>query len=57
VKAGLRLPVLDLLPDGSYLSLVARGTLHDKARSKLIAATRAGEYLDPAQAMLVRVIE
>jgi len=57
VKADLRLPVLDLLPDGSYLSLVARGTLHDKARNKLIAATRAGEYLDPAQAMLVRVIE
>jgi hypothetical protein len=33
VKADLRLPVLELLPDGSYLSLVARPTLHDKARS------------------------
>ena len=57
VKAGLRLPVLELLPDGSYLSLVARPTLHDKARAKLIAAARAGEHLDPAQAMRVRVIE
>ena len=57
VKADLRLPVLDLLPDGSYLSVVARPTLHDKARDKLIAAARAGEYLDPAQAMRVRVIE
>jgi Insertion element 4 transposase N-terminal/Transposase DDE domain len=57
VKADLRLPVLDLLPDGSYLSVVARPTLHDKARSKLIAAARAGERLDPAQAMRVRVIE
>jgi hypothetical protein len=57
VKADLRLPVLDLLPDGSYLSLVARPTLHDKARSKLIAAARAGEHLDPGQAMRVRVIE
>jgi hypothetical protein len=57
VKADLRLPVLDLLPDGSYLSVVARPTLHDKARNKLIAAARAGEYLDPAQAMRVRVIE
>jgi Insertion element 4 transposase N-terminal len=57
VKAGLRLPVLELLPDGSYLSLVARPTLHDKARNKLIAAARAGERLDPAQAMRVRVIE
>jgi hypothetical protein len=57
VKAGLRLPVLELLPDGSYLSVVARPTLHDKARAKLIAAARAGEHLDPAQAMRVRVIE
>ena len=57
VKADLRLPVLDLLPDGSYLSLVAMPTLHDKARGKLIAAARAGERLDPALAMRVRVIE
>jgi hypothetical protein len=57
VKADLLLPVLELLPDGSYLSLVAKPTLHDKARNKLIAAARAGEYLDPAQAMRVRVIE
>jgi hypothetical protein len=57
VKADLRLPVLELLPDGSYLSLVARPALHDKARNKLIAAARAGEHLDPGQAMRVRVIE
>ena len=57
VKADLRLPVLELLPDGSCLSVVARPTLHDKARAKLIAAARAGEYLDPALAMRVRVIE
>jgi hypothetical protein len=57
VKADLRLPVLELLPDGSYLSLVARPTLHDKARNKLIAAARAGEHLDEGQAMQVRVVE
>jgi len=57
VKADLRLPVLDLLPDGSCLSLVAKPTLKDKARAKLIAAARAGEHLDPGQAMRVRVIE
>jgi hypothetical protein len=57
VQAGLRLPVLGLLPDGSYLSLVAKPTLHDKTRNKLIAAARAGERLDPAQAVRVRVIE
>jgi Insertion element 4 transposase N-terminal/Transposase DDE domain len=57
VKADLRLPVLDLLPDGSYLSVLARPALHDKARSKLVTAARAGEHLDPGQAMRVRVIE
>jgi Insertion element 4 transposase N-terminal/Transposase DDE domain len=57
VKADLRLPVLELLPDGSYLSVVARPTLHDKARGKLIEAARAGERLDESQAMRVRVIE
>jgi hypothetical protein len=57
VKADLRLPVLDLLPDGSYTSVVAKPALHDKAQAKLIAAARAGEHLDPAQAMRVRVIE
>jgi hypothetical protein len=57
VKAGLRRPVVELLPDGSYLSVLAKPTLHDKARAKLIAAARAGEHLDPAQAMRVRVIE
>jgi len=49
--------VLELLPDGSYLSLVAKPTLHDKARGKLIAAARAGELSGPAEAMRVRVIE
>jgi hypothetical protein len=57
VKADLRLPVLELLPDGSYASVVARPALHDKARNKLIAAARAGEDLDPGQAARVRVIE
>ncbi len=57
VKSDLRLPVLELLPDGSYVSLVVRPAVHDKARSKLIAAARAGERLDPGQAARVRVIE
>jgi hypothetical protein len=54
---GLRLPVLELLPDGSCLSFVAMRALHGKARAKLIAAVRAGEHLGPAQAMRVRVVE
>ena len=57
VKSDLRLPVLELLPDGSYTSVVVRPAVHDKARDKLIAAARAGEHLDPGQAARVRVIE
>jgi Insertion element 4 transposase N-terminal len=57
VKSDLRLPVLELLPDGSYISVVAWPRLHDKARNKLLAAARAGEHLDPGQATRVRVIE
>jgi hypothetical protein len=57
VKSDLRLPVLELLPDGSYTSVLVRPAVHDKARNKLIAAARAGEHLDPGQAVRVRVIE
>jgi hypothetical protein len=53
VKSDLRLPVLELLPGGSYASVVARPGLHDKARNKLIAAARAGERLDEDQARTV----
>ncbi len=57
VKSDLRLPVLELLPDGSYASVVARPGLRDKARDKLIASARAGGHLDRGQAVRVRVIE
>jgi hypothetical protein len=57
VKSDLRLPVLELLPDASYTSILVRPAVHDKARNKLIAAARAGEHLDPGQAVRVRVIE
>jgi hypothetical protein len=57
VKSDLRLPVLELLPDGSYASILVRPAVHDKARNKLIAAARAGEHPDPGQATRVRVIE
>ena len=57
VKADLVLPVLELLPDGSYSSVLFRPGLHDKARGILIAAARAGEDLDEDKAVPVRVIE
>ena len=51
VKADLVLPVLELLPDGSYSSVLFRPGLHDKARGILIAAARAGEDLDEDKAV------
>jgi len=57
VKADLTLPVLDLLPDGSYSSVLVNPKIRGKARQALIDAARAGEDLDEDQARYVRVIE
>jgi transposase IS4-like protein/DDE family transposase len=57
VKADLTLPVLDLLPDGSYRSVLVNPKISGKARKQLIEAARAGEDLDDGQARHVRVVE
>ncbi|MGH3814828.1 MAG: IS4 family transposase [Pseudonocardiaceae bacterium] len=57
VKADLRLPVLQILPDGSYRSALINPKIRGKARVGLIEAARAGRDLDPAQARYVRVVE
>jgi len=57
VKAGLRLPVLELLPDGSCRSVLVSPKITGKARGTLIEAARRGEDLDPDKARHVRVIE
>ena len=57
VRSDLRLPVLGLLPDGSYRSVLVSPTITGKARERLIEAARAGEDLDPGKARHVRVIE
>jgi hypothetical protein len=57
VKADLALPVLELLPDGSYRSMLVNPKIRGKARQQLIAAARAGEDLDEDEARRVRVIE
>jgi hypothetical protein len=58
VKANLRLPVLEVLPDGSWRSvLINRKVNKDAARAKIIAAARRGEDLDQDKARYVRVIE
>jgi len=45
------------LPDGSYRSVLINPTIRGRRREELLAAARAGQPLDPSQAMLVRVVE
>jgi hypothetical protein len=57
VKSDLRLPVLGLLADGSYRSVLVAPKIKGKARQQLIEAARRGEDLDQDKARHVRVIE
>src|SRR5713226_10351273 len=57
VKADLTLPVLELLPDGSYSSVLVSPKIRGRARQALMEAARAGEDLDQDRARYVRVIE
>jgi len=57
VKSDLTLPVLAILPDGSYRSVLVSPAIKGKARQALIDAARAGEDLDEGKAALVRVVE
>jgi len=57
VKADLTLPVLQILPDGSYSSVLVNPKIRGKARQALIEAARAGKDLEEDQARYVRVIE
>jgi len=55
---GLGLPVVKILPDGTYWSVLINPEIRSRARrEQLLAAAAAGEDLDPDQAHLVRVIE
>jgi hypothetical protein len=58
VRSDVRLPALELLPDGSFRSVLIHPKLaKDKARAPLIEAALRGEDLDQEQARYVRVIE
>jgi hypothetical protein len=57
VKADLQLPVLELLPGGSYRSVLVSPKIGGKRRAELVAAARRGEDLDESKARPVRVIE
>jgi DDE family transposase len=57
VKAGLALPVLELLPDGSCSSVLINPRASAAARQRILKAARAGADLDEGQARYVQVIE
>jgi hypothetical protein len=57
VRSDLRLPVLELLGDGSYRSVLVRRGIERGARARLVEAARGGGDLDPARARRVRVVE
>jgi hypothetical protein len=53
----LRLPVVAVLEDGTYTSVVIRPGIGQARRERIITAARAGAQPDPDEAHLVRVIE
>jgi hypothetical protein len=57
VKDGVGRPFLELLPDGSYRSVLVKTSVKGSRRQALVQAARRGEELDPALARYVRVIE
>lgn len=57
VKSTLRLPVVSVLPDGSYLSLITDSAISAKHRQSLLAGAGRGEHIDAVDAEVVRVVE
>lgn len=57
VKEDIKLPYLELLPDGSYRSVLVKTSVTGSRRDALVEAARRGEDLDPDKARHVRVIE
>ena len=57
VRSSLLLPVLELLPDGSYRSVLVSPKITGKKREALIEAARHGDDLDEDQARHIRVVE
>jgi hypothetical protein len=53
----LRLPVVGVLADGTFISVVINPKVRGGRREKIIEAARAGEQVDPDEAHLVRVVE
>jgi hypothetical protein len=53
----LVLPVVGVLPDGTYTSVLINPKIRGPRRARILAAGRAGQPLDPDEAHRVRVIE
>lgn len=53
----LRLPVVKILEDGTYLSVLVNPDYRQGRRDALIAAAKTGAELDPDDAHLVRIVE
>jgi len=57
VKSDIRLPVLELLPDGSCRSVLVNPKITWNKRKAVLEAAARGEGLEPGQARYVRVVE
>jgi hypothetical protein len=57
LKDGIDLPVVEVLADGTFTSLVFAPGTRAGQRARLLGAARAGQDIDPDRARLVRVIE
>jgi hypothetical protein len=57
VSGSVQLPTVEVLPDGSHLSLIFASRTTRAWRARLLTAALAGEPLDPARARIVRVVE
>lgn len=53
----LQLPIVEVLPDGTYLSVLINPKIRGTRRQRILAAARNGEDLEADTAHLVRVIE
>jgi hypothetical protein len=53
----LGLPLVEVLPDGTYTTVVVNPKIRGTRKDRIIAAARNGEDLDPDLAHLARVIE
>jgi hypothetical protein len=54
---GIDLPLIGMLGDGSYLSVIFPARIRRPERDRILAAARTGQHIDEGKARLVRVVE